>query len=72
MENFGNRTIKKMETEAKCPKCGTDLEEDDCYDTAFYGDSAVRYIVGGCPKCGTAYQWKEYYDYEGVEEVTEC
>ena len=60
-----------METEAKCLKCGTTLEESS-HDTAFYEDMFVRHIIGNCPKCGTIYQWKEYYDYTGVEGVTEC
>ncbi len=68
----GKPQVKQMETEAKCPMCGTTLEEDDCYDTAFYDDSAVRYVVGRCPECDTAYQWKEYYNYVGVKEVTKC
>jgi endogenous inhibitor of DNA gyrase (YacG/DUF329 family) len=63
---------RKMQTKAKCPMCGIDLEEDDCYDTAFYDDSAVRYVVGNCPNCGTAYQWTEHYNYAGAEGVTKC
>ena len=61
-----------METEAKCPMCGTALEEDECYDTAFYDDFAVRYVIGNCPKCGTTHRWEEHYDYVGVKGVAKC
>jgi len=60
-----------MEQEFNCPHCGATLEEDDCYDTSFDGDTATRYIVGHCPKCEREYQWKEIFDYAGCDELTE-
>ena len=55
--------------ELKCPNCGAELEEDDCYDTAIYSDSAVKYIVGHCPNCEKEYQLKELYDFAGYDEL---
>ena len=50
-------------------KCGGEIIEDDCYDTSHNYSTIVHYMVGHCEECGQEYQWKEYYEYEGMDSL---
>ena len=57
--------------ELKCPHCGTELEEDDCYDRSDNGDYIANYCCGHCPNCNKEYQWKEIFDFSNYDELVE-
>ena len=61
-----------MEMIAKCPHCGEELVDDDCFDTADHGDTYVKYLAGHCPQCDKEFQWKEIFDFAGVTDIEEC
>lgn len=57
---------------ARCPYCGVDLIEDECYDLTCEGSYVLEYVVGHCDACEREFQWKNRYDYvsfEGLEEL---
>ena len=60
-----------MKKIAICPNCGTELEQDECYDTHSEGDFIANYMIGHCPSCEKEFQWVEVYDYTGVDEIEE-
>lgn len=61
-----------MEWNAKCPYCNVELEEDDCFDVVDSGDICVKYLAGHCPQCDKDFQWKEIYEFSGVDDIKEC
>lgn len=54
---------------AVCPVCGAELEEDDCFDHEYNGDSVERLIVGYCPHCEEGYQWREVFFFGGCSKI---
>lgn len=55
-----------------CPKCGSALVEDDCFDMVSTDVGISGLCEGYCPTCGTGYQWRKKYTFEGCDEVAEC
>ena len=54
---------------AVCPTCGGELEEDDCFDHEYNGDSMERLVYGHCPYCGNSYQWREVFFFGGHSKI---
>lgn len=59
--------------ELKCPVCGAELEEDDCYDTEIGDNLLFDLCVGHCPVCEREYQWSKVYSHKFLryEEVVQ-
>ena len=54
---------------ATCPVCGDVLDEEDCYDHEYNGNSMERLVVGVCPSCKNHYQWREVFFFHGHSNV---
>ena len=56
-----------MKPVAKCTRCDSVLEEDDCCDISI-DETVSLYILGYCPKCGLSHQWIEVYEKTRISE----
>ena len=62
-----------MNTELKCPKCGsTNVWQDDCYETIKGEDETYKELMcGHCDDCGADLQWTEVYMFIGFADMEE-
>lgn len=54
------------EQKVVCPVCGSEVEEDECYDYEIYINETVVYCTGTCKKC------KEIVDYNRIYPHKNC
>ena len=55
-----------------CPNCGGTIQYIDTYDTTSFNERHIELCCGYCENCNTEYQWKEVYEFVGVEDLEEC
>lgn len=57
--------------EARCPYCNSLLNEDDVFDFETSVSQAIEYVVGHCDNCDRSFQWRNVYEFKGIENLCE-